>query len=115
MTVNVNYTWEFDAGNLSASLTHVWKDKTYYSIFNRYYNEGKAWHQTDARLLFNDADDRYTVIAFVKNIFKQEGIAGADGTRPTTGPNSNPNNLFVNRTISYVPPRTYGVELQYRF
>ncbi len=114
-TVNVNYTWEFDVGNLSASLTHVWKDDTYYSIFNRYYNEGKAWNQTDARLLFNDIDDRFTVIGFVKNIFKQEGIAGADGSRPTTGPNSDPNNLFVNRTISYVPPRTYGVELQYRF
>ncbi|WP_309087198.1 TonB-dependent receptor domain-containing protein [Phenylobacterium sp.] len=110
-TVNVNYTWEFDVGSLSASLTHVWKDDTYYSIFNRYYNEGKAWNQTDARLLFNDADDRFTVIGYVKNIFKQEGIAGADGSRITTGPNTG----FVNRTISYVPPRTYGVELQYRF
>lgn len=111
VTFNVNYTWEFDVGELSASLTHVWKDKTYYSIFNRYYNEGKAWHQTDARLLWNDIDDRYTLIAYVKNIFEQEGVAGADGSRINTGPNTG----FINRTISYVPPRTYGVELQYRF
>jgi iron complex outermembrane receptor protein len=89
----------------------VWKDDTYYSIFNRYYNQGKSWNQTDARLLFNDADDRFTVIGYVKNIFEQEGVAGADGTRITTGPNTG----YVNRTVSYVPPRTYGVELQYRF
>jgi iron complex outermembrane receptor protein len=111
VTINGNYTWEFDPGSLSASLTWVWKDKTYYSIFNRYYNEGKAWSQTDARLIWNDRDDRYTVIGYVKNLFKQEGVAGADGSRLTTGPNVG----YVNRTISYVPPRTYGVELQYRF
>lgn len=111
VTVNGNYTWEFTPGKLSASVTWVWKDKTYYSIFNRYYNQGKAWSQTDARLLWNDADDRYTVIAYVKNLFEQEGVAGADGSRINTGPNTG----FINRTISYVPPRTYGVEFQYRF
>jgi iron complex outermembrane receptor protein len=111
VTVNTNYTWHFEPGSLTASLTWVWRDDTYYSIFNRYYNEAKSWQQTDARVLFNDADDRFTVIGYVKNIFKQEGITGADGSRITTGPNTG----YINRTISYVPPRTYGVELQYRF
>ncbi|MCR5877892.1 TonB-dependent receptor [Phenylobacterium sp. J367] len=110
-TVNANYTWVFDAGSLVGSVTHVWKDETYYSIFNRYYNQAKAWNQTDARLLWNDADDRFTVIGYVKNIFEQEGVSGADGSRINTGPNTG----YVNRTISYVPPRTYGVEVQYRF
>ncbi|WP_334161776.1 TonB-dependent receptor [Phenylobacterium sp.] len=111
VTLNTNYTREFAAGSLTGSVTWVWRDDTYYSIFNRYYNEAKSWQQTDARVLWNDIDDRFTVIGYVKNIFEQEGISGADGTRITTGPNTG----FINRTISYVPPRTYGVEVQYRF
>lgn len=111
VTVNANYTWETQAGSLTGSVTWVWRDDTYYSIFNRYYNEAKSWQQTDARVLWNDIDDRFTVIGYVKNIFEQEGVSGADGSRVNTGPNTG----FVNRTISYVPPRTYGVEVQYRF
>lgn len=111
VTINTNYTREFAAGSLTGSLTWVWRDDTYYSIFNRYYNQAKSWQQTDARVLWNDIDDRFTVIGYVKNIFEQEGVTGADGSRVNTGPNTG----FINRTISYVPPRTYGVEVQYRF
>ncbi|WP_293345271.1 TonB-dependent receptor [Phenylobacterium sp.] len=116
-TVNANYTWKLDPGDVSASLTYVWKDATYYSIFNEYYNRAKAWEQVDARLLFNDANDRFTVIAFVKNVFKSEGVSGIDGDRLDTGPNGlrPTGDAFVNQTVSYVPPRTYGLELQYRF
>ena len=32
---NVNYTWEFDPGNLTGSITYVWRDKSYASIFTR--------------------------------------------------------------------------------
>jgi iron complex outermembrane receptor protein len=110
-TVNGNYTWEMDAGNLSASLTYVWRDATYYSVFNRYYNKAKSYGQTDARLLFNDKDDKWTAIAYVKNVFDTRGSAGAEATRINTGPNVG----FVNQTVSYILPRTYGVELQRRF
>jgi iron complex outermembrane recepter protein len=112
VTVNVNYTWEFDPGNLSASATYVWRDDTYYSVFNRYYNRAKAFEQVDARLLWQDRDDRYTVIAYVKNLFDVRGSTGVSGSRVNA---VGPNEGFVNQTISYIPPRLYGVELQYRF
>ncbi|WP_296594795.1 TonB-dependent receptor [Phenylobacterium sp.] len=110
-TVNGNYTWQLEPGNLSASLTYVWRDATYYSIFNRYYNRVKAYDQVDARLLFNDKDDKWTLIGYVKNVFDSRGSAGVSATRITTGPNTG----FVNQTVSYIAPRTYGVELQHRF
>ncbi|WP_374469310.1 TonB-dependent receptor [Phenylobacterium sp.] len=117
VTVNANYTWMLGAGDLTASATYVWRDDTYYSIFNEYYNRAKAWEQVDARLIFNDADDRFTAIAWVKNLFKAEGVTGIDGERIDTGPNGlgRPGGAFVNQTVSYVAPRTYGIELQYRF
>lgn len=110
-TINGNYTWEMEPGNLSASLTYVWRDATYYSIFNRYYNRVKAYDQVDARLLFNDRDDKWTVIGYVKNVFDSRGSAGVTSTRINTGPNTG----YVNQTVSYIPPRTYGIELQRRF
>jgi iron complex outermembrane receptor protein len=89
----------------------VWRDATYYSIFSDYWNKAKSFGQTDFRMLFNERDNRYTIIGYVKNVFDTRGSAGASGDRIDTGPNTG----FVNQTISYVLPRTYGVELQYRF
>jgi iron complex outermembrane receptor protein len=109
VTINANYTWETDPGSISASLTYVWRDST--SIRCSSLLTRKSFGQTDARVLFNDAKGKYTVIGYVKNVFDTRGSAGVSGTRLTTGPRTG----FVNETVSYVLPRTYGVELQYRF
>lgn len=115
ITVNANYTWELDPGSVSASLTYVWRDATYYSIFTDYWNKAKSFGQTDFRMLFNDKDDRFTAIAYVKNVFDTRGSAGVSGTRVPSLLPGQPNYGYVNRTISYVLPRTYGVELQFRY
>jgi iron complex outermembrane receptor protein len=49
VTLNGNYTWETDLGNITGSVTYVWRAATYYDVFNRYYNKAKAFDQTDAR------------------------------------------------------------------
>lgn len=114
-TINTNYTWELDPGNVSASLTYVWRDATYYAVFNRYYNKVKSYGQTDARVLFNDKDDRFTAIGYIKNVFDTRGSAGVTAGRITSLTANQPNFGFVNQTVSYVPPRTYGIELQFRY
>lgn len=111
-TVNGNYTWDLANGKLAASLTYVWRDVTYSSVFNRYYNKNKAYETADARLIYNDADNHYTVIGYVKNITNSTGTSGVSGTRLNQ---VSPNEGRVNQTISYIAPRTYGVELQYRY
>jgi iron complex outermembrane receptor protein len=107
VTLNANYTWRFEPGALTASISYIWRDETYYGIFNRYYNHAKAWDQTDLRLSYVDAKDRYTVILYGKNVFDRLGFDGSSGTRLSNG--------LVNQTINLTPPRTYGLELQYRF
>jgi len=123
VALNVNYTWAFDAGSLSPSASYVWRDKQYGSIFQRFYNEAPSWDQVDARLTWKGRDNRYSVIAYVKNLFDSLGYdGGASGAR-IAGTNVNPNGVSVtnlvqpgfNITYPLTPPRTYGVELQYRF
>ncbi|HEY0650860.1 TonB-dependent receptor [Phenylobacterium sp.] len=116
-TINANYTWEFDPGSLSLSANYVWRDATYYSIFNRYYNRAKSYGTTDMRAVFRDKDDRFTVIGSVKNVFDQRGSAGVSATRlsNTIAPPNSAQWNNVNQTISYILPRTYSLELQYRF
>ena len=112
VTLNGNYTWETDLGNITGSVTYVWRAATYYDVFNRYYNKAKAFDQTDARVVFNATGRKYTVIGYVKNVFDSRGSTGVSASRiNSVGVNEG----FVNQTISYINPRTYGVELQYRF
>jgi iron complex outermembrane receptor protein len=124
VALNVLYTWEFDQGSLTPSVSYIWRDKQFGSIFTRAYTESPSWDQVDARLTWKGKDNRYTVIAFVKNLFDSLGYdGGATGARlagTTIGASvASPQRNVVlpgfDVTYPLTPPRTYGVELQYRF
>jgi iron complex outermembrane receptor protein len=106
--LNGNYTFVFQPGSLTLSASYIWKDKTYDSIFNRAaYSLAPSYSQVDLRASWNDADKRYAVILFAKNVFDSLGYDSVAGTVMTNG--------GVARSISLTPPRTFGVQLQYRF
>jgi iron complex outermembrane recepter protein len=120
---NATYTWQMEQGSLSPSVSYIWRDKQYGSIFQRYYNESPSWSQVDARVTWKDKDNKYSVIAYVKNLFDTLGydggatgarLAGTNNTSPVT-PQVNLVQPGFNITYPLTPPRTYGVELQYRF
>ena len=123
VALNATYTWEMDAGSLSPSLSYVWRDKQYGSIFDRSYYQAPAWTQVDARLTWKGKDNKYSVIGYVKNLFDSVGYeSGATASRysgllaggvPTVLTNLGDHG--VSPTYYLTPPRTYGVELQYRF
>ena len=108
VTLNTNYTWHVGGGRLNGSATYIWRDDTYYSVFNRAYNRAKAFDQVDLRATWSGAEDRYTVIGYVKNVFDRTGYDGAAATLQ-------PGSRRLYQTLSLTPPRTYGVEVQYRF
>ncbi|HEY9218905.1 MAG TPA: TonB-dependent receptor [Phenylobacterium sp.] len=124
--INANYTFEFGPGDLILSATHTWTDSTIYQPFANPAFEVPAYGTTDFRALWNDADERYTVIGFVKNAFEEEGFTSTGSTNPTAVfDNPNPGlavggttylrQTGVAITRGLVQPRTYGLELQYRF
>jgi iron complex outermembrane recepter protein len=107
VALNANYTWYRPAGNLTFSGTWTYRDEAYYSVFTRDHNLAPSYSETDVRLLWNEPEDRYTIIAFAKNVFDQEGYEAAGATMSAWGVQS--------RTRSLTFPRTYGIEAQFRF
>jgi iron complex outermembrane receptor protein len=124
VALNGTYTWETERGSLSPSVSYIWRDKQYGSIFQRFYNESPSWSQVDARVTWKDKDNKYSVIAYVKNLFDRLGYdGGASGARiagtnlgaSVASPQVNLVQPGFNITYPLTPPRTFGVELQYRF
>lgn len=117
LAVNALYTWEFGAGSLTGSVSYIYRDEMYGSIFTRDYNRSPSWDQVDLRLTWTDADDRYTVIAYGKNIFDDLGYY--EGSTSTRVVGLNPAAGFsvqgIATTYGLTPPRQFGVEVQYRF
>lgn len=119
VALNVNYTFDFEPGSLNVSATDIWKDKTYFSLFNRWYNLADSYNQVDARMSWTSTDNHYTIIAYGRNLFDEDGYDGAGATYqnqiPTGGTNLRTIPRAIARNFSLTPPRTYGMELQYRF
>ncbi len=85
VALNANYTWYTPAGNLTFSGTWTYRDETYYSVFTRDHNLAPSYTETDLRLLWNEPNDRYTIIAFAKNVFDDEGYEAASATMSAWG------------------------------
>ena len=121
-TINANYTWRMDKGNLTGSVTYVWRGAQYGSIFNRTYYRAPSYSQVDGRLTWTAANDKYTVILFAKNVFNTLGYANGatagryagavDGQTAATRFNEVQG---IASTYELTPPRTYGIELHYKF
>jgi iron complex outermembrane receptor protein len=113
-SLNAIYTLHFDPGKLALSGTYIWKDKTYGSLFNRPYALAPALNQVNLRAVWTGNNNRYNVIAYVDNVFDKTNIDARTGSllvAPTA-----PGGVGQIVTNSYlVNPRTYGIELRYRF
>ena len=106
-TVGANYTWGFAAGSLTAGGTYTDIGDQQSTIWSNPIYTASSYELADFRLLWNDAQNRYTVIGFVKNAFDEIGYGSSTGGPPTP--------VGVRRAVSLIFPRTYGMELQYRF
>jgi iron complex outermembrane receptor protein len=116
ISVAAVYTWHFDPGSLALSGSVTWRDKEFGAIFNRPYDELPAYWDSGLRATWTDAKNRYTVIAFVDNIFDNIWLNNAAGALLT--PVGNPGDTtteIIGKGETLGPPTTYGVELQVRF
>ncbi len=122
---NANYTVETDTmGRFTGSISYSWRDVQYGSIFNRSYSRSPSWDQIDARFIWKPEGNKVTVIVYGKNLADKIGYeGGASGTRRNGSIYQNPalgqpQLNVVQDTVSTYPltaPRTFGIELQYKF
>jgi iron complex outermembrane receptor protein len=126
IAANANYTWHFTPGALNYSVSYVWKATTPDTIFSEQYDFAHKYSQVDTRLSWTDSADRFTIIGYVKNVQNKLGYDGvtafnitapAPGTAPCgTNPagSAAPGNYYCDQNLGLTPPRTFGVEVQYR-
>ena len=119
MAINANYTFEFEPGNLILSASYIWRDVTYSTVFNRPYNEAPSWDQVDLRATWKSKTDKYEIIGYVKNVFDTVGYQAASGASAIE--NAQPNgqgqssSVFLDKNFALTDPRTFGVEMHYKF
>lgn len=104
----LSYNWHFAPGTLTALGTYSWRDKMSNStgLLERSTTSTKAYDTTDVRFTWVDADGRYTIIGFVRNVFDDDTYNTA--TARTVG-----SDVVIEYNLN--PPRTWGLEMQYRF
>jgi outer membrane receptor protein involved in Fe transport len=115
----VAYTFALAPGNLTLSTSWVWRDEQYFDVFETGPGIVPSYDTISARLLWVDADDRYTIILYGNNLTDEYApdSAGVERQRTglaTSGAPSAAGQAYY-KTLNLAPPREYGIELQYRF
>jgi iron complex outermembrane receptor protein len=110
---NSNYTWRFAPGFLNFSASYVYKAPTYSSIFNEPYTLAPGYSTLDFRTTWTDVHDRYTVYVYCHNCTNKIGydsLASGAAVQSTTNASLN----STTQTPGIIPPRQYGIEIQWR-
>jgi iron complex outermembrane recepter protein len=110
---NSNYSWRFAPGSLNFSASYVYKAHTYSSIFNEPYTLAPAYATLDFRTTWTDASDKYTVFLFCHNCTNKlayDGVAAGVAYQVAFPSARN----TITQTPGIIPPRQYGIEIQYR-
>ncbi|HEX2801031.1 MAG TPA: TonB-dependent receptor, partial [Phenylobacterium sp.] len=110
VAVNAGYSFFWQPGTLTLGATYIYRGKAYADVFTRSYNEAPSWDQVDLRAHWAGKDGKYTVIGYVKNAADTEGYDAAVRASVSQLPR-----LTGSQNLELTPPRTFGIELQYRF
>jgi iron complex outermembrane receptor protein len=63
--------YEIPLGRLGSLIPHVqytWQDDTYFRVFNRDFDLQEAYHKTDAKLMWESPEQKWSAEVFVENI-----------------------------------------------
>lgn len=124
VAINVNYKWQLASSSLTGSISYIWRDESYGSIFNRSYTRSPSWDQIDARIAWSPDGNKLSVILYGKNLADRIGYEGGAGAgrlagsiqnNPLLGQITNNVSQGVSSAYPLTPPRTFGVEVHYKF
>lgn len=117
LALNGSYAFEMEPGSLTLGATYLYRSEAYSTVFTRTYNQAPSWDQVDLRAYWAPKDGKYTVIAYVKNVFDTQGYDAAVTASNRNNSATVASDRFANggQNLELTPPRLYGVEFQYRF
>jgi iron complex outermembrane receptor protein len=114
VSLNGNYTFIFDPGDLTLSATYLWRDKQTGAIFDQSFWTSPTWDQVDLRATWRGKGDKYEIIVYGRNVFNTNGYPSGP-TAIQRGDATNPTVYTIGDTYTTNPPATYGVEFHYKF
>ena len=143
VAVTVLYNLKTSMGTWTPTLSYIWRDKEYGLFFPEANYAAPAWNEVDGRVSYTSPNGKFTAIAFIKNIFNSIGydqgalatraagtsdilqpggayvpvnyVQGINGPAGFNNPLAGANSRGVYSTYYVTPPRTYGIELHYKF
>ena len=108
INVGGNYTMDFTPGSLTLGATYTYTDDMQTGVFGSPRYTAPSNEIVDLRAIWKDVEDRFTIIGYVKNATDE--VAYQSST-----PSSLTSIGTFRQTVKLNFPRTFGVELQYRF
>ena len=114
IALNTSYHMNFEPGNLLLSANYVWRDDSEDDVFNTPQAVIDGYGTLSARAIWTGAEDNYSVIFFVSNLTDVEARDGGGTVRRATSASGAAGQTYY-ESYNLNPPRTYGVEFQYRF
>ena len=106
LNLGVEIDFNLAGGAVNIRAEYHWQDEMYFRAFNNEDKKQDAWDVFNMRATYASADDRWRVSAFGKNLNDEQYIT-----------NLFPEAIFFGGPVmaSIAPPRTWGVEVGYRF
>src|SRR3546814_9321533 len=97
-----------ESGTLTLGATYIYRSKAYANVFTRVYNSAPSWDQVDLRAHWTPEGNKYTIIGYIRNVANTDGYDAAVTGNQRAGRDGA-------RNLELTPPRTYGIEMPYRF
>lgn len=105
-TLWTSYEWQFDSGTLTAGMTHSYTGEYNADGIIRPLDLVPDRRRTDVRVTWRDSADRWTISAFVDNVFDEINVRGI-------GTGGAGNDYQLTGAVLY--PRFIGLDATYRF
>jgi iron complex outermembrane receptor protein len=88
-------------GSLTARWDYYWQGDFFTRAYNQDFDKVDSWDQNNASLIYESADNRWSLRAWVRNIEDDVHITGGQRT--------------IARAFSVSEPRTFGGSVRYNF
>jgi iron complex outermembrane receptor protein len=107
VNASVTYRWDFALGSLTPALNWSWRDEVSNStgLLSRPTTRTPSYDTMDVRATWEDSKGRFSILGYVRNVFDDDTY---NTTMATTF------NGQIEQIYNLNPPRTWGVEFQYR-
>ncbi len=109
VSATASYRFDMDDGSyFLPTLSYSWRDEFYTTFFNNAFESAPAYDNLDARLNWYSSEGSFMVTAWVRNALDEDQLT-------SLGANFRSSDQTLYNTYNYSLPRTYGLDVTFRY